>query len=852
MRKTAILFLSFIMLISSIGIVSASDYSETLDAVGILPEFAGLSDTPIKKDEFAFMTAKLVAGEQTPTDTAFADVDSTNQYSGYISYLQSVKVISGDENGLFNPKENVNIYMASKMLLSALGYDEFAIAAGGYPYGYTEVLSMLGIDKGVALNADGLLTQEGAVRLIHNALTMELNGIEYITSENEMHVSLSNSKNVSVLAKKFGISVYEGVVSDVNDKQTDVTIKITKNKYSSNPTVLESGMVKSFSFKTNQKAEEYLYAPCNIWVNEDDEIIKIAPQRGVEIKYAVITEINNTKQNYPIANIESIMLLDDEAEYDVSPTAILKYNGKNTQRAVSLIDKFAKLVIKDGEVLFIESWDLIDGGLIKASDGNTLTYIKDGKTAYLRNMASFDKVITIIEGRGANANEIKTDCLFSYYEEDDYLVIVVSEKKFVDVFNSVSDTLVTVGGTSYRKGNVYYSQDGTTFLKSGEEKLFNRIVAVYVNPSGYASMITAVESDAKTRKFYGFVTGVEMDNMDHDTGEIKVMEAKGEFPELTLSFTEKTVFNDNLTLGELATNAKDLKGMGVYVFEVNDAGRIISVSKPQPVYGYTSTDVAVSTIYDTALVSLSPNYLFFPNSQEVVVVYEKNGEFTLGRTTWLSQYNHHASTPIKARFFGEGRSVTPSLIVLASGTGSISEFGSLETYGIITNVTNIWSDSGNEEVEVSVLAVNGSKKYSVTKEYANKHKLEKNSVIKFRDDLFYSDNEFVILNDDAKASEEYKGYNYKLAKNPDEWILPSAWTKAVCESADELRLVVKNEKEGTSDSVLFHIHQNFIVIYDGNAPVNQFRQGTWNDIDEGDIVLYNNIWEGTRGVIVIK
>ena len=264
MKKAIILLLSFVMLLSSVGMVSASDYSETLAAVGILPEFSGTADTPVTREEFAFMTAKLVAGEKAPTDTIFADVDSTNPYSGYISYLQSVNVVSGDENGFFNPKGNVTFPMASKMLLSALGYDEFAQIAGGYPYGYTEILSMLGIDKGLQLNADGVLTQDSAEKLIHNTLTMELNGVEYIAVGEEMHVNLSNSKNGSILAKKFGISVYDGVVSDVNDKQTNVTVKITKNKYGSNPTLLENGTVKSFSFNTKQKADEYLYVPCVI------------------------------------------------------------------------------------------------------------------------------------------------------------------------------------------------------------------------------------------------------------------------------------------------------------------------------------------------------------------------------------------------------------------------------------------------------------------------------------------------------------------------------------------------------------------------------------------------------------
>lgn len=892
MKKVIALFLTFILLVSGTAFVFADDYSETLSAVGILPAFSHDENSPVTRDEFAFMTARLLGKEYSPMSTRFADVGESNAYSGYIEYLASINVVAGHGNGYFHPTDYVTYAQAAKMLVNVLGYDAFGSVYGGFPNGYIEALSRLGLSKGVTLSPDSILTVSDAVKLVHNALTMELNSISYTSENGELNTIIERDKKDSVLADVFGISVYEGIVNSVNDAGTRINVLIERNKYDSNPVELVPGEVKNFGVVASISADSYLNVPAVLWVDGEENIIKIATQRDVEVKYASIASINNdTSANFPISNIDTITLLDDENEYDVSEDAVLYYNGKVENSVKNLNGNFAKIVIKNNEIAFIESWDLIDGGLITNSDGNTITYKKNGKTAYLRDVASYKKVVTVIGTQGAKVTEIKADSVFMYYQAEDYLVIVVSEKNVVDSFVNVSDKAVQIGEATYRRktqsrtlydsGNVsittgnylYFSEDGENFTNSEFVKLLSRNVKAYIGPDGYVWVIKAVTADSGIKEFYGIVKGVEVDNMDPEFGQVSVIEIGDSFTESVYDVNDKTIYNDSLSLNSLGegANEKALSGEGIYVFEVSSSGKLVSVSLPDPIYGYRDTDSTVASFGTVACVKLNPHYIYWNGGQKMLVIYEKNDSIALKWTTWTELYEQTASLSLKVRLFGKGTSITPSLIVLASGATPINELGSQERYGVITNIMDTIDENGEPAKEISMVMKSGNKKYIVKPEAIEyeveavndsgaKEKvtrsLRKNTVIKFREDLRFSDNDILILDK----------YAYRLPSDIEEWLsdkasnvndetdaLPSGWKSGIAAGADASRLLLEtNDPSLNPESMFFHITMNFIAVYDTDAPVTQFRLGSWDEIDEGDTVFYNNIGDGTRGVIIVK
>lgn len=860
MKKIIALLLTFILLIPGSAIVFADENSDTLSAVGILPTFSGGGTSPVTRGEFAYMAARLIGAEEAPKATRFNDVNESHVYSGYIEYLAAIGVVAGNGDGTFAPDDYATYGMAAKILINVLGYNEFGAVYGGYAEGYTEVLSKLGLNKGVNLASDKILTVDNAVKLIHNALTMNINSVSYYKANGSVNAIMTSDKKASLLASVFGISVYEGNITDVNDAGTYISVLITKNKYDSNPVKLTNGQTVTFELGEGISGDEYLNVPAILWVDEDSKVIQVKPQRDVEIKYVQIATVNNTKKNYPISNINSMTFLDDETEYDVAETATLRYNGmNNVSTTEELIGKFAKVVVQDDEIVFIESWDLIDGGLITNTDGNTITYIKNGKTTYLRDLANVKKVVTIIGTNGAKINEVKAGSVFMYYIRDGYAVVVASEKKIVDVFTSISASNVVIGEAAYGKKKIsytengavesdsellYFSEDGVIYNNTNYISLLDRTVEAYIGPDGYVWFIKALNADSSRKEFYGVVNGYEVDNLDPEFGQIEVVEIGDTFTTSRYDLTDKTVYNDGLSLVTMATEAKEkaLKGTGIYKFEVSASGKLVSVSMPDPIYGFNTTSTTVTSFGTTACVSLAPNYIYWSSAQKILVIYENNDKLAFAWTTWTALYQQTSSSPLNMHFFGEGTSITPDLVVLTGGSAPISQMGSEERYGIITNIMDALDENGDTVKELSVIMKSGNKKYLVSPEtlvYKNSDgqdvSITKNTIIKFRDDVRYGSDDIVLLD----------SYIKPLDKNHENW--ETDWTEAIVEGADASRLIISG-----FGSIAFHPNLNFIVKYDADAPTTQFTLASWSDIDEGDTVFYNNKGDGTRGVIIIK
>ena len=130
------------------------------------------------------------AAESSKGASGFADVDAANHWaSGFISVGVTQKFINGMGDGTFAPDTNVTYAQIVKMLVAALGYDRDAQANGGYPNGYLQQGSRLGVTDGISgVGADTAVTRAIVAQLISNSLDIPLQTIvrwdtNYVTNE---------------------------------------------------------------------------------------------------------------------------------------------------------------------------------------------------------------------------------------------------------------------------------------------------------------------------------------------------------------------------------------------------------------------------------------------------------------------------------------------------------------------------------------------------------------------------------------------------------------------------------------------------------------------------------------------
>lgn len=137
---------------------SAADISEeqinTLNEFNIFQnatreDFAdGTFMTRAQFTKAAYEIMKFEDGEVKAEAEPFPDVPLTHPESGYISVMKEEGIICGDENGKFNPDENITHYEAAKIIVKILGYEPLALQRGGYPDGYFMLFSALKLHKG--------------------------------------------------------------------------------------------------------------------------------------------------------------------------------------------------------------------------------------------------------------------------------------------------------------------------------------------------------------------------------------------------------------------------------------------------------------------------------------------------------------------------------------------------------------------------------------------------------------------------------------------------------------------------------------------------------------------------------
>lgn len=208
MKKLICLFTAVCCLLSALCSVAFADESETtvaeqtteavtetvayveseevavLKAIGVFTnETAGDADVtrgqvlaPILK--MAGFSDKLV-----PSEAPFADVPVDSEYASDVCYAKSLGIISGDENGNYNPDEKVEFEAVVKMLVSIAGYSAVAEERGGYPSGYVMTASRLGMLNRISDDDKANITFDVLARIIVPSLEIEIADTPVIKSD---------------------------------------------------------------------------------------------------------------------------------------------------------------------------------------------------------------------------------------------------------------------------------------------------------------------------------------------------------------------------------------------------------------------------------------------------------------------------------------------------------------------------------------------------------------------------------------------------------------------------------------------------------------------------------------------
>lgn len=164
---------------------STASYAQAVQELSALDVISGYEDGTFGPDKLvtrAEITKMIVdalaersSAEASTESTKFADVSADHWAKGYINQGVADGFIAGMSDTEFDPDANVTYVQAQKMLVSAIGYETYAQAQGGWPIGYKTYAASLDITKGISGIKDSTeLTRAQVAQMIDNAMDTPL------------------------------------------------------------------------------------------------------------------------------------------------------------------------------------------------------------------------------------------------------------------------------------------------------------------------------------------------------------------------------------------------------------------------------------------------------------------------------------------------------------------------------------------------------------------------------------------------------------------------------------------------------------------------------------------------------
>ena len=164
---------------------STASYAQAVQELSALDIISGYEDGTFGPDKLvtrAEITKMIVdalaersSAEASTESTKFADVSADHWAKGYINQGVANGFIAGMSDTEFDPDANVTYVQAQKMLVSAIGYETYAQAQGGWPIGYKTYAASLDITKGISGIKDSTeLTRAQVAQMIDNAMDAPL------------------------------------------------------------------------------------------------------------------------------------------------------------------------------------------------------------------------------------------------------------------------------------------------------------------------------------------------------------------------------------------------------------------------------------------------------------------------------------------------------------------------------------------------------------------------------------------------------------------------------------------------------------------------------------------------------
>lgn len=475
----------------------------------------------VSRAQFAVYIARITGIDEYEgvAERYFMDVSNTHWAAPAISALLKKGYISEPADKRFRPDDPISGNEAIKLLVCALGYNEYAKVAGGYPAGYLNVARELELYKNAGNSVT--ITHREAVMLIFNTIMANRYNLEGVIGD-EIKFATTDK---NILEERYNISWHEGCLNGVNgfsisgEAIKNEEIMVGKNKFRVDDMDLYSMLGRNVRvfYKMDSFDEDYGTAMLVSVYKADDKYIELDAEYtdyiDGKIRYSETREkYYNLEANFRVVKNRSLVLENLSAELDADAgTYKLIDSDKNGTYDLIIIDEYVNAVIHH-------------------VDKSTKTlYFRDNveKLELEGNKYDILKVFNA-DGTSADVDSIASDDIITMYESERAMYVYVSNKKVSGAISLISEDEMVVNGVTYQVDSNFVQRYGSK-ISVGVNYIFS------LDMYGDIAYVKGITDDSME---FGFVRNVFLGD-DGDSMYIKLYSTNDDV--LTYKVAEKVI-----------------------------------------------------------------------------------------------------------------------------------------------------------------------------------------------------------------------------------------------------------------------------------------------------------------------
>ena len=592
MKKLLALVLALVMSMSLVTISNADfkdadkiDYTEAVDvmnAVGVLIGDENGNFNPkenLTRAQAAKIISYLLLGNKTAEGLAgsgkFTDVAKTSWAAGFVDYCAAVGVVNGMGNGKFDPNGSLTTLQFAKMLLVALGYD-------------AKIEGFVGTDW--SINVSAKANQVGLL----NGLDVGANAT--LTREQAAKMCLNTLKAPLVEYDTKGTTVTVGGDASVTVGASKAEFKTSTNKKAQ---TISNAVINGTTAYTVEFAEEY---------------------------YSDLKLNANTTDDFGRPCVEWFWKADSIGVYSNSDDLVATYTKKVTAADIyTAVGKSVSDDVNSGKAKLVS---YIDGAMTVVDKNDAKNYVTKNDSTKVNSTGNGDYTEVYVDGD--NNVTIVTIRTYLFQAASDY--------------NSKKDTitLTAAGDTDIALDNIVV--DGEDFdIKSFKSDDY---ILVTASTDGKSNKYTVQSIDA-AEVISGEVTGYKLDNSATIGGT-----------EYNYSSTTKEgsgkVRGTTYTVGQNARVVLDKYGYVIAVDEAVVASNYVYVSEFAQPSGLSKGKVVASAYFTdgtTADITVKEAYVSGAMTSNTATIKGKTGTENAGWYTYSkNSANEYSLYNVEAKY----------------------------------------------------------------------------------------------------------------------------------------------------------------------------------------------------------